>query len=277
MGRSVGLFPLCHIDPCGAVVSLLNRDHFSLQSGYARGKEQNGWEGCSIFPDGSIQQNFSSMQLFDLSHTIGPGMPVYPGSPEPVFTSLFSLKEQGFSEQLLSLSSHTGTHVDLPSHMLCDARTLDDFGPEHFFGKGLVIDTGAPTGSRVTLSSLLPHEKMIRTCEFLLLCSGWSRYWGKPAYFEGYPVLDAEAAQWLCAFGLKGIGVDMISVDAADDTCYPVHKIFLEKGIIVIENLDNLSGLIMRNFIFSCFPLKVAGAEASPTRAVAITGEWRPA
>lgn len=212
------------------------------------------------------------MQFFDLSHPVRPGMPVYPGSPGPVFSSLFSLEEQGFCEQLLSLSSHTGTHVDLPAHMLRGARTIDDYGPERFFGPGLVIEAVVPAGGKITLSGIMPYEQALRKCEFLLLCSGWSMHWGEPDYFEGYPVLDIDAARWLCGFDMKGIGVDMISVDAPDDDLFPVHRLFLERGMLLVENLDNLSPLIGRTFMFSCFPLRIEGGEASPVRAVAITG-----
>lgn len=224
--------------------------------------------------DASVHKKMLKMQFFDLTHPIVPGMPVYPGSPGPVFTSLCSLAEHGFTEQLISLSTHTGTHVDLPSHMLSDTGTLDDFGPERFFGQGLVVDVGVPEGGIVTLDSMLRYERDMHSCEFLLLCSGWSRYWGKPGYFEGYPVLADDAARWICGFGLKGIGVDMISVDAPGDTVFPLHKLFLGKEIIIIENLVNLSPLIRRTFMFSCFPMKIGGGEASPSRAVAITGKW---
>jgi kynurenine formamidase len=214
------------------------------------------------------------MHFIDLSHTIEEGMPVYPGSPVPSLTSLFSIADDGFAELLLAFSSHTGTHIDLPSHMISEGRSLDVLGPDRFFGKGFVLDVSDSAGGMVTLSDILHAGEQIRACDFLLLCSGWSRYWGKPGYFEGYPVLADDAARWICGFGLKGIGVDMISVDAPDDTVYPLHKLFLGKEIIIIENLVNLSQLIRRTFMFSCFPLKIAGGEASPSRAVAITGKW---
>ena len=66
------------------------------------------------------------MRFIDLSHTITSGMPCYPGTPGPQFQPLASIEEQGFAEQLFSLSSHTGTHVDLPSHMLRGGRSLDE-------------------------------------------------------------------------------------------------------------------------------------------------------
>ncbi len=210
------------------------------------------------------------MRFFDLSHTIEPGMPVYPGSPSPGITSLFSLDRHGFAERVLTLSTHTGTHIDLPSHMLEGGRSLDDFGVECFLGKGYAMDIRTCSGDVVTHDDCLRFEEEIRSCEFLLLCSGWSRFWGEPAYYAGYPVLSPEAARWLSGIGLKGIGVDMISVDTPSDDHYRIHNLLLENGIVIIENLNNLSLLLSLNFSFSCFPLRIAGAEASPARAVAI-------
>jgi len=210
------------------------------------------------------------MQVIDLSHTIEPGMPCYPGTPGPVFQSLCSIEEDGFSEQLLTLSSHVGTHVDLPSHILKDAPPLDAFGIERFAGKGLAIDVRGTPFREISIEALQPALALIRECEFLLLCTGWSRYWNTSDYYEGYPVLSSETALWLKGFDLKGVGVDTISVDAPDTKTFPVHKILLQNGTLIIENLSELQSLLHRTFIFCGFPLKLSNAEASPLRAVAL-------
>ena len=209
------------------------------------------------------------MQLIDLSHNIEQGMPCYPGTPEPKFHPLSSIEDDGFSEQLLTISTHTGTHVDLPSHILSSGDSLDAFGIERFIGKGVVIDLRSVAGGLITTGELQPVQQILKGCDFLLICSGWSGYWGSPGYFRGYPVLSSEAARWLAGFGLKGIGVDMISVDQPDSADYPVHNILLQNGMIIIENLASLLPLISHSFTFCCFPLKIVKAEASPVRAVA--------
>ncbi|MFZ4523978.1 MAG: cyclase family protein [Chlorobium sp.] len=210
------------------------------------------------------------LQAIDLSHRIEPGMPCYPGTPGPVFRSLSSIEEDGFSEQLLTLSSHVGTHVDLPSHILKDAPPLDDFGIERFAGTGLAIDVRETPDQVISIEALQPAVALIRECEFLLLCTGWSRYWNSSDYYEGYPVLSIEAARWLAECNLKGVGVDTMSVDAPDALTFPVHKILLQKGTLVIENLAELQLLLHRPFFFCGFPLKLSQAEASPIRAVAL-------
>ena len=105
---------------------------------------------------------------------------------------------------------------------------------------------------------------------FALLHTGWARYWGTNDYFGRYPVLSPEAAGWLAGFGLKGYGVDAISADEIDSAALPVHRALLGRGMLIIENLDRLDPLLEREFTFSCLPLKIADADGSPIRAVAI-------
>ena len=216
------------------------------------------------------RQGEGVMRFIDLSHIIEPAMPCYPGTPAPLFQPIASIEEHGFAEQLLTISSHTGTHIDLPSHIFPVGLSLDAFSVDRFAGKGVAIDLRGLTGGMITVDALFPFRDIIRESEFLLLCSGWCQYWGSPAYYEGYPVLSSDAALWLTGFDLKGLGVDMISVDFPDSVDFPVHTRLLQKGIFIIENLASITLLLHYPFIFCGFPLKIGGAEASPVRAVAL-------
>jgi kynurenine formamidase len=116
---------------------------------------------------------------------------------------------------------------------------------------------------------LEPYLEAIRQAEFFLLQTGWSRHWGSSSYYAGYPVLSSEAADWLSGFELKGFGMDTMSVDSMDSEDLPVHRAFLQKETILIENLTNLEAAPGSRFLFSCFPLKLEEADGSPVRAVA--------
>jgi arylformamidase len=205
----------------------------------------------------------------DLSHTIRPGMPVFPGDEPPGFHTLASIPEDGYTEKRLTLGSHTGTHIDAPAHILAHAATLDRMPIASFIGPGSLIDITGINKPQIDVSHLTPHEKLFKASEFILLHTGWSRSWGQEDYFRGYPTLSIEAALWIRSFGLKGVGLDALSVDASDSTDLPIHKILLERSLI-IENLDHLELLPQTGFIFTCFPLKLENADASPVRAVAI-------
>lgn len=209
------------------------------------------------------------MKLFDLTHPISPGMPVYPGTEPPVFITGCSIDEIGFLEKKITLYSHTGTHIDAPAHLLKGHNTLDMLAIEHFYGPAFLLNFADFTAKSIEIKELEPYREKIQAAEFLLLYTGWSRYWGSEKYFADYPVLSLEAAHWLSSFNLKGFGLDTISADTVDSQEYPVHKALLQKNIIIIENLANMVELPCRDFDFSCFPLSFADADGSPVRAVA--------
>uniref|UniRef100_Q3AP91 Kynurenine formamidase n=1 Tax=Chlorobium chlorochromatii (strain CaD3) TaxID=340177 RepID=Q3AP91_CHLCH len=209
------------------------------------------------------------MQILDLSHTIEPTMPLYLGTPSPSFQPIASIAHDGFAEQLLTFSSHTGTHVDAPSHLFKQGATVEAMDVSRFVGRAVVLDVRSLLGEEIGLELLLPHEALVRECQFVLLYTGWSCFWGKEAYFGHYPCLSLEAAQWLTSMELHGIGVDALSVDSADSHELPIHRILLERGMVIVENLRGLEPLLHQRFLFSALPLKLAGGEASPVRAIA--------
>jgi len=209
------------------------------------------------------------MNIIDLSHTISPGMPVYPGDDPPVFTNRAAINEDGFVEKGITLGSHVGTHIDAPAHIIPYAPTLDRMPIDRFMGQGSVIDLTGLENPTIDIFFLKPYEPLFKTSEFILLYTGWSRFWGQEKYLRDYPILSIESALWIRSFELKGIGLDALSVDEVEAVDLPIHKILLER-MSIVENLTNLDKLPKTGFIFSCLPLKLENADGSPVRAVAI-------
>jgi kynurenine formamidase len=206
--------------------------------------------------------------VLDLTHTITEGMPAYPGTEPPTLQRANTLEKDGFAEKLVTMGSHTGTHIDAPAHMLPDSPTLDQLGVGHFVGKACVIEVA---GQDVISKAFLEAQASLQeACDFVLFHTGWSQYWGQEVYFKDFPVLSLEAAQWLAGRGLKGVGFDAISVDPVGSKEFPNHFAFFRAGMICIENLTGLDSLRGKRFQFSCLPLKLAEADGSPVRAVAL-------
>ena len=209
------------------------------------------------------------MHLVDLTHPITANMPVFPGTKPPVLVSEGTLEQSGFREKRISICSHTGTHIDAPAHLLDQGPTLDMLPLGRFCGQALVVDVSQGHEPVVGMDRLQPYQERIFQVDFLLLHTGWSRYWGRQEYFSNFPVLTREAAQWLTETGLKGIGLDAISADRMDSLDFEVHTILLGHEVIIIENLTNLNRLPASPFFLSCFPLSLEQADGSPVRAVA--------
>ncbi|HOX27178.1 MAG TPA: cyclase family protein [Candidatus Krumholzibacteria bacterium] len=212
----------------------------------------------------------ATRRIVDLTHPLATGMPVYPGTESPEIAAAFTVAEHGFLEHRLTLVTHTGTHLDVPAHMLADGRTLDSYPAGHFVGEAFVIDVSGAPGGAIARDLLTPYRDVLARCDFALLHTGWSRRWGLAAYFEGFPVLDPDAARWLAGLDLRGVGVDAVSVDPAGAAAFPVHEVLLGRELVIVENLTNLGGLVGREFTLCCLPLKITGADGAPVRAVAI-------
>jgi len=209
------------------------------------------------------------MKLYDLSHSISPAMPVYPGTEPPEIQQACTIEESGYLEHKITMLTHTGTHMDAPAHILEEAKTLDQLPIDHFFGKAFLLDLRPFNKSTIEVAMLSPHRDTLRKVDFLLLHTGWAAYWDTRRYFSEYPVLSLEAATWLGKLNLKGLGMDTISADNIDSRTFPVHKILLGSGCLLIENLTNLESLPVNGFDFSCFPIKLVNTDGSPVRAVA--------
>jgi len=210
------------------------------------------------------------MTIIDLSHSIYEGMPVYPGTEPPVFSTPCTIAKDGFTEKKITLFSHTGTHMDVPAHIIPGAATLNELPMDQFWGQACVVDVRSLVGRNIETAALTTYGPLIGEVDFVLFRSGWDKLWHKTGYFEGYPMLTPEAAEWIGGFGLKGIGVDMISVDKEESTDFPIHRSLLSQNILIIENLANLDALPPGGFRFWCLPLKIKNGDGSPVRAAAV-------
>lgn len=210
------------------------------------------------------------MKIIDLTHALTDDISVFNAQEHPTITVAATKERDGFAQKHLSLYSHNGTHMDAPFHVIDDGVTADRMPVTQFFGKAIAIDCRGVDGREIPMEILEKHEDRLSNSDFVLLNTGWDARWKKTSYVEDFPVLTSEAANYLKQFHLKGVGVDAISVDPVESTQIPVHHILLGAEMILIENLTNLHLLGESEFYFSAFPLKIAAADGSPVRAVAI-------
>lgn len=215
------------------------------------------------------------MKIIDLTHTISENMPVYPGTERPKLEVANTYEESGFKETLLTMFSHTGTHMDSPAHLFAKRTTLDSFKVEQFVGKGLVVNcSDLQEGQRITMKYIEEVKEEADKAEFILFHTGWDKHWGTSSYFGDYPYITEEVAEYLIKSKKKGVGLDVIGIDPISDENLTLHKkLFSETDIIVIENLTCLDNVGDKLFNFCALPIKFENSDGAPIRAIAILNE----
>ena len=209
------------------------------------------------------------MTVIDLSHTIEETMSVYPGMEAPRLETVSTYEQDLFRETLISMFSHTGTHMDAPAHIFPEGKTLDQLPADQFLGMALVIDCrDLKEGDAITIAHINPYGADARRADFLLFNLGWDRFWGSDAYFGAFPCMDDDVLDFIIQGSYKGIGVDTISIDPMNSLTRH-RKLFRGTQSIIIENLKDLHNCSSGLFHFSCFPLKLKAGDGSPVRAVA--------
>lgn len=205
--------------------------------------------------------------MLDLTHSLNNTISVYPGTEHPKFKQISTIKTVGYNELNITMRTHSGTHIDAPSHIIPNAKSLDKFPIDHFIGQAIVLDCSKENS--ITLDFLKEKKDKIKGCDFVLFYTSWQQKWNSDDYFSDFPTLTAEAAKYLIQFKLKAIGFDHISADKMDSTELPIHNLLLENEILIIENLNNLDQLIAKQFELNCIPLKIENTDGAPIRAFA--------
>jgi arylformamidase len=206
-------------------------------------------------------------RIVDLSQPVGAGTPVFPGDG-PVRVTILDQASVNLSR--IDLSVHTGTHMDAPFHFYSGADTIDRIPLERCVGPARIVDLlDLAAGNEIRRDHIERRLNAPLRAHAAVLHTGWSKYWGAPGYFTGHPCLTADAAQFLVDCGVQLVGLDMPSVDRAP---YPAHKILLGAGVPIVENLTNLDAIGADLFQLVVLPLKLAGRDGSPVRAVAFVG-----
>jgi len=208
------------------------------------------------------------MPIYDLSLPISPSMVVWPGDPPVrVEPRLRIAKGDVVNVSGLCLGSHTGTHVDPPYHFDDTGPSMDELSLDILVGKAWVCNLGSRHEIDVTdLQECVPdgtRRLLLKTTNSDL----WRR--GVEEVVSDFVVITPDAARWIVKRDIRLLGVDYLSVERPGAPGHPVHHALLGAGVIVVEGLD-LSLLEAGWYNLYCLPLRVAGGDGAPARAVAV-------
>ncbi|MFA6471503.1 MAG: cyclase family protein [Candidatus Latescibacterota bacterium] len=208
--------------------------------------------------------------IIDLSHPFYSGMPVYPGDSETIITQHNTFDREGFSVHTLFICSHAGTHIDAPFHFFPHGKTVDTQSVlDACIGSARVLDaTSVSSGAEIFPGDIGISPESITPGERILIATGWSERFEESDYFEGYPSISMELVTLFIERGITLLGVETPSLHLSRSD--EIHKKLLDAGIVIVENLVNLSQLAGKSIFFSAAPLKLLGLDGSPVRAYAI-------
>ena len=210
-------------------------------------------------------------ELFDLTMPFSEKTIPVPGHPCPRFEPLTTLEDDGVRNTMMTISIHTGTHIDAPSHFVPDGASIDEIPIDRFRRPGVRLDLRdlAEPGEQITLGHLKQagFDPTEARDSILMLASGWSdKTWQTERLYGTNPFLAQDAAEALADAAPSALGLDF----AVDDTKpWPNHTILLGAGVLLIENLMRLPELPRDGFEVMAFPLKLVGENGGPTRVVA--------
>jgi arylformamidase len=225
------------------------------------------------------------MRVIDLTMRITPSIRVYPGSPQPTFIPWSKFDYQGYDSEAMFMSTHTGTHVDSPSHFKPGLASIDMISTDRLVCNAILIRAKKRANQLIEQQDL---GNQIRQGYAVVIATGWEKRSGMKNYMSENPGLSEEAARYLARKRVNAVAIDCPSIDAGADSRFTAHNILLPRNILVVENLCNLDKVASRSsrsssssnrsknknnnttFTLIISPLKLGGATGSPARVLAL-------
>jgi kynurenine formamidase len=224
---------------------------------------------------------FEYREIVDLTLPITTGMEIPPGlkktAPKVEFEVFRTHEEHGIRIGIFRSVIHAGTHLDSPLHNVAGGTSIDEMPLSQWLGPAYCVSIpGVGPNQGITVDDIASRTPRLDPGMILLIHTGWSdKMFGVPEYWSESPYLTPDAAQWLVDNKVKLAGFDFFQDEGAKATSirpedFRVHRIMLRNGCMNVEHLTNLGKIAGKKVFFIGLPLKIVGAEGSPTRAIAL-------
>lgn len=211
----------------------------------------------------------SSTRIYDITLPLSERVTKYGGDNYPVFRSgSRSTDYYTITSTTVTCSVHTGTHVDAPRHLLPGDYGIDEVPIDCLIGPCVVVDIPSDA-ALITLAHVQANAELIKKHRRVLFKTRDSQRWVNPEheFLTEWVYLHAEAAKMLVDMGVKTVGMDYLSVDPYNDDAMPSHMALLNAHIAIIEGC-NLLEVSPGEYELICLPLRLAGLDGSPARAI---------
>jgi len=208
------------------------------------------------------------MRVIDLTMRITPSIRVFPGSPQPSFIPWSKFDSHGYDSEAVFMSTHTGTHLDAPSHFGPGLASIDMIPARRLVCSAVMKRVIKKANQLIEREDLAGDQ--VREGDAVVIATGWEKNVAKRNYMTANPGLSEQAAKYLARKKVNAIAIDSPSIDAGVDSRFSAHNILLPRNILIVENLCNVSKIPTNRFTLIISPLKLGGATGSPVRALAL-------
>jgi len=209
--------------------------------------------------------------FYDLSVTLETYMPIWPTNPLVDVKPIGTVSRDGYKVETYYSATHSGTHIDTPSHMLEDGKTIDQIGIDALVGEGYVIRPEI-TGTEITLDSIRKVWKDEYNGKIILINTGWDKKRGYTREFQyDFPGLSVETVEFFSQKKPRIIGIDTLGIEPYDHEDFAVHKALLKHNMVFIEDLANLDQLVEgKRYLVAALPIKIKGGSGAMSRVIAM-------
>lgn len=220
------------------------------------------------------------MRLIDISLAYAEGMPAFnapwypPFALRPAMTPATDPSGLGRTFTQVLLNPHNATHVDAPSHFFAGRTGAGELPIAPFFGRAVIADLSDKGALEPISGDDLERavDDVWQQGDRLLIATQYlDRHWGEPDFWDRPPFLATSAAEWAVERGAALVGLDCLTEEPGHRQM-PVHRTLLDAGIPILEYLCNLGAATERRPWLTALPVKIAGVEAAPVRAVLVEG-----
>jgi len=203
------------------------------------------------------------VKIIDLSYNLSNGIFAYPSDPKIIIKKKKNIARDGSMLHSLSFSTHSGTHLDVPAHIIENGKSLDQFPLSAFMGKAI----------KVNKSNYRMLSKIEKDYNAIVYETQWYLEYSDPTIFFGKnrPKIPNHLIDLILENNINIFCSDLPSVDESGSKEKPIHNALLGENIIIYESLNNLNLLPdLKPFDFFGLPLSLGKVDGSPTRAIGI-------
>jgi len=212
------------------------------------------------------------VEIIDVTRTVDPKMLKWPDDTEPPSREFVTRTDNGDPATVSEwkMSSHTGTHMDARMHFIPGGWTMEALDLSRSVGPCRVVDLTHVEG-HVGRADLEAAEVAGQARLLLKTRNSEQGFMQREEFEEGYSAISREAAEYLVEIGVETIGVDYLSVEPFEDAGFSTHHTLLGADVVILEGLV-LTEVEPGEYFLACLPLKLAGSDGSPARAILIRG-----